>query len=82
MRFRFLLPDSELWMEGSAQVASVDEGRIGLQFTLMRKELRLELANWLAARLEQEPLTLPAAPVGADMPPRYRPAPSFSLRDS
>ena len=53
--FRFVLPDSAVCLEGKAQVVwSHEQGRAGLQFQTMRQDLRLELATWLAARIERE----------------------------
>jgi hypothetical protein len=72
--FRFVLPESAVCLEGKAQVVwSQEQGRAGLQFQTMRQDLRLDLATWLATRIEREqPLYTPmsAPPQPAPVRPR------------
>jgi len=66
VHFRFLLPETDLTLEGRGTISWVKDESVGLQFTSLRKELQLELANWLSAQLELEsaaPAPLPPAPV-------------------
>jgi CheY-like chemotaxis protein len=65
VQFRFQVPESDLSLEGRGVIAWVTDDRVGLQFTSLRKELQLDLANWLSAQLELEsaaPAPLPPAP--------------------
>ena len=57
LRFRMVLPGNEAWLEGKAQVVwSSPQVGCGLQILTMRNELRVQLARWLAQRIEQEHL--------------------------
>jgi len=54
-RFRFLLPETDIWLEGKGQIMwSNDQGRAGLQFVTLAQAMRVELANWLVARIGQD----------------------------
>jgi CheY-like chemotaxis protein len=78
-RFCFMLPDTAICLEGKAQVVwSQEQGHAaGLQFVMMRHDLRLELANWLASRIEQAQVVIPILapllePLSASKPSRLR----------
>ena len=66
IRFRFMLPESDMWVEGKAEVLwASSEGRAGLQFLPLPQKLRVELGNWLASRLQQPPKPPTAMPARA-----------------
>jgi len=72
VRFRFLLPETDVWLEGKAHITwSNDQGRTGLQFVTMGQALRVELANWLGARIS---LDSPKPPALTPGPQPVRPA--------
>jgi CheY-like chemotaxis protein len=55
MTFRFLLPESEVILEGKAELAWFDiSGRCGLHITSLRSALRLRLEEWIQERLVKE----------------------------
>ena len=81
--FRFLLPETGQWLEGRCVIAWIEQNRVGLQFTTVRKDLKVDLANWLTTQLDHEF----SAPLPAPMPPSSaRPAaarsPRFATLDS
>lgn len=55
VRFRCLLPDSEIELQGTASVVNATrDGHAGLAFVGLSKEHRSELAHWLASRIERQ----------------------------
>lgn len=55
VRFRCVLPDSDIELQGSAVVANATkDGHAGLSFAGISKEQHSELAHWLAARIERQ----------------------------
>jgi DNA-binding response OmpR family regulator len=53
VQLRFLLPESDVWMQAKSSVVWVSpQGHVGLQFLTVSAGLRLELAQWLTARPE------------------------------
>jgi DNA-binding NarL/FixJ family response regulator len=50
--FRFFLPDSSVPIDGKAHVAWKREGKVGFQFTTLKRESRDELIRWLSRRFD------------------------------
>ena len=70
-----MLPDTAIYLDGKAQVVwSQEQGRAGLQFVVMRQDLRLELANWLASRIEQAQMVIPIIVPSLETPPATKPS--------
>lgn len=79
VRFRFMLPDTDVWLDGRAQVVwSKEQGRIGLQFVALRSDLKVELGQWLALRLDQEPTLMPMSAQSSETRPRRDPLFGFT----
>jgi ActR/RegA family two-component response regulator len=55
IRFRCMLPDSDIELQGTALVVNATkDGHAGLSFVGVAKQQRAELADWLAARIERQ----------------------------
>jgi ActR/RegA family two-component response regulator len=55
IRFRCTLPDSEIEVQGSAEVVNATrDGHAGLAFVGINQQTRSDLAHWLAARIERQ----------------------------
>ena len=79
VHFRFMLPDTDVWIDGRAQVVwSKAQGRAGLQFATLRNDLRVELGQWLATRLDQEVSHMPLSAASEIPRPRRSPAYGFA----
>lgn len=66
VRFRFMLPDTSVWLDGKAMVIWSIDRRAGIQFQTVRNDMRVELAQWLGARLDQEPTLTVTSPRGPE----------------
>ena len=55
VRFRCLLPESEIELQGTASIVNATrDGHAGLAFVGISPEHRSELAHWLASRIERQ----------------------------
>ena len=62
VKLRFVLPESQVPIEGKGEVAWVSpEGRFGVHITQMTDASRKEMDTWMARRLDRTPLFISAA---------------------
>lgn len=53
VRIKFLIPQAAAEIEGKATVVWARTGRVGMQFTLLRPQARVELDRWIAKRFDE-----------------------------